>query len=88
MTELLISDDDLDVLLDAANPVELASLSTVAITRALVELREASLAPADSPAPTWRCKRAVPRMRFVGGARRDRRSRPSAACTPGLRSPG
>jgi hypothetical protein len=68
MTELLISDDDLDVLLDAANPVELASLNTVAITGALVELREASLAPADSPAPTRRRRRVVPRMRLVGGS--------------------
>ena len=67
MPEVLISDDDLDLLLDAANPVELASLNTVAITRALVELREASLAPADPPAPAqWR-KRVVPRMRLLGG---------------------
>ena len=68
MAELLISDDDLDVLLDAANPVELASLDTVAITRALVALREVSLAPVDSPAPTRRRRRVVTRMRLVEGS--------------------
>jgi RNA polymerase sigma factor (sigma-70 family) len=70
MANVLISDDDLDVLLDAANPVELASLNTVAITRALVELREASLAPADSPTPTptRQRRRAVPRMLLATGS--------------------
>jgi hypothetical protein len=49
MDDQLISEDDLDALLSARNPVAPAGLSTPSITRALFELREATFPRAEAP---------------------------------------
>ena len=69
MPELLISDDDLDVVLDAANPVDPSCLRADPITRVLAEVRDTALpSPEPTAYPRSRRRRTVPRLRLMAGS--------------------